>query len=253
MDIGHVLLQSLAALHADAVLLGVGVCGKGGDGHGGHHAELASNLLLVHAGGLHSLCHAAAALPLQPLEVLLHLLVDGLSGVVKQGLIGLFLAGQLPGRVIAHAVLVDGLELDAVVQVVLVLVVIGHPFFPAEQPPLFFLLFFLFFAPLALRVGGRVLLLGRDLHRAGGKVVQVGGLLRLRGRGLLPGRGRLPDGGLAAALLRQGVGLGLLLGGSGTRRALGGLLLPLGPLFRQNILQGKILVILCHTHPPFTD
>ena len=269
MDAGHVLLQAFAALHRDAVLAGVGVRRERGDRHGRHHAELVGHLLLVHTGGLHGLGHPAAALPLEPLEVLLHLAVDGLFRVVEQRLVGLLLAGQLPGGVVAHAVLVNGLELDAVVDVVLVLVEVGHALLPAEQPPALFLLLFL------PGLGGLGFLLGQ-LHRASGVFVQIRlgllllgrlwlggplGLLHLRGR-LRPGRGlgsRLLGNRLGRLLPGLGRPLGRLPLGGGTPGglgrcrtlpqvllggALGCLYLPLGPLFRQNIFQGKVLVIL---------
>ena len=114
------------------MLLGVRIRRKRGHGHGSHHAKLVSDLLLIHTGGLNGLCHPAAALPLEPLEIGLHLLVDGLFGVVKEGLVGLLLAGQLSSGVISHAVLVDGLELDAIVHVVLVFVEVRHALFSGK-------------------------------------------------------------------------------------------------------------------------
>ena len=132
LNVSHILLDLLAALHADAMLLGVRIRRKRGHGHGSHHAKLIGDLLLIHTGGLNSLRHPAAALPLEPLEIGLHLLVDGLFGVVKEGLVGLLLAGQLSSGVISHAVLVDGLELDAIVHVVLVFVEVRHALFSAK-------------------------------------------------------------------------------------------------------------------------
>ncbi len=147
---GLLQIGKLLALCLKAVLAGIGVGGIGGKGHRGHHAELLLHLLLVQSGALDGLGHPAAALLLKPLEVLLHLVVDGL-GVVEQDLIALLSQRR---RVAVHAVLVDGLQLYAVVDVLLALVKVWH-LFPAEQAPA--LLLFLF-APLRLRGFGPLLL-----------------------------------------------------------------------------------------------
>ncbi len=259
LQVGHL----LAALHANAVLAGVGVGCKGGHRHGGHHAELVGDLFLVHPGGLDRFRHPASAFLLQPLEVLFHLVVNGLFGVIKQGFIGFFLAGQLPCRVVTHAVLVDGLQLDAVIQVVLVLVKVGHPLFPAKQPPaLLFLLFFVLFPRSLFHHFPAVLLPQGEFHRARGIGVQVC-------LGLLPGLCRLLPLRLRLRLLGLGGLLALGSSGTGGRLAcralgrpcpglaglpflrkvfpgglLGGFHFPFGPLFRQDILQGKFLVVL---------
>ena len=123
---------------------------------GGHHAELVGDLLLVHPGVVHSLRHPAAALLLQLLKILLHLVVNGLLRVVEQGLEAVLRQGELPGGpVVALAVLVDGLQLDAVVQV-LALVKVRDLLLPAEQAALFllFLLFLFLRAGFLLRGGG---------------------------------------------------------------------------------------------------
>ena len=243
----NVLLLPLAPLHADAVLAGVGVRGEGGDRHGGHHAELVGHLLLVHPGGLNGFRHPAAPLLLKPLEVLLHLVVDGFLGVVEQGLVGLLFAGQLPGGIVAHAVLVDGLELDAVVNVVFRLVKVGDPFLSAKQAAPLFLFLLPVLGLLRLRLRGRLggLLPQGNLHRAGGEGIEVrlGFLLgRRRFLGRRSGRsrrlGRLRGNGF--------LGLGLPVLRSLQGRLLRRFQLPLGPLFRQNIFQGEFLVVLCH-------
>ena len=252
LQAGHLLV----ALHANAVLAGVGVGCKGGHRHGGHHAELVGDLFLVHPGGLDRFRHPASAFLLQPLEVLFHLVVNGLFGVIKQGFIGFFLAGQLPCRVVALAVLVDGLQLDAVIQVVLVFVKVRHPLFPAKQPPA--LLFLVLFTGSLFLHFPAVLLPQGEFHRARGIGVQVGlGLLpglcrllplRLGSLGLLLGRLRLLGlGGLACRAL--GGPCPGLAGLPFLRKVfpgglLGGFHLPFGPLFRQDILQGKFLVVL---------
>ena len=160
-------VRQLPAVRVQAVLAGIGVGGVGRQGHRGHHAELLLHLLLVHPGALDGLGHPAAALLLKALEVLLHLVVDGL-GVVEQDLIALLAQGR---RVAVHAVLVDGLQLYAVVDVLLALVKVGH-LLPAEQPPA--LLLFLF-APLCFRLGLR---LGLLYHVLGARVLRH--ILRLR-------------------------------------------------------------------------
>ena len=174
LDLGHVLLNPLVAFHADTVLAGIGVRGKRGDRHGGYHPEFVGNLLLVHAGSLHRLGHPAAALPLKPLEVGLHFVVDGLFGVVKESLVGLCLGGQFPRGIISHPVFVNGLELDAIIHVILVLVVIGGPFLPAKKPPLFLFLLLFLRVPLFGLLPGRLFLVLDRLHP--GQFQSAGGI-----------------------------------------------------------------------------
>ncbi len=183
---GLLQIGKLLALCLKAVLAGIGVGGIGGKGHRGHHAELLLHLLLVQSGALDGLGHPAAALLLKPLEVLLHLVVDGL-GVVEQDLIALLSQRR---RVAVHAVLVDGLQLYAVVDVLLALVKVGH-LFPAKQAPA--LLLFLF-APLRLRGFGPPLLYHVLRTRVLRHVLRPGvwGILLLRLIALLLGHVLLP-------------------------------------------------------------
>ena len=127
------------------MLLGIGVGGKGGHRHGSRHPELIRHLLLVQTRALHRLSHPAAAFLLQTLKILLHLIVNGLR-IVKQSLIALLPQRR---RVPVQPVLVNGLELNPIVHVVLVLVKVRHLLPPAEQP----LALLLFLFGLLLRLG----------------------------------------------------------------------------------------------------
>ena len=235
------------------MLLRVRVARKRGDRHRRDDAQLVLHLVDIDAGVFYGFGHAAAALALQSLKVLRHLVVELGRVFVEQLFEALVLPRDLTGRVEAARVFVDGLELDAVIHVlrrveVLFLLFLFLFFLvlpPSEQAALFLALVF---AALLLGVRRFHGLDRRGLRvRRGGGRLPCGGLALRRGRcGALPGVLRLRRLFLRLFRFRLGRLRRLLCGRFGLRlrlRLCGAFRgrLARAPLFRQNILQCKAI------------